>query len=60
MGKYIIEEVVGKRLEKEFLDLPKRLYKGNKYWVCPLDGDINGVFNPEKNLLFAVVRLSAG
>lgn len=53
MGKYIIEEVVGKRLEKEFLDLPKRLYKGNKYWVCPLDGDINGVFNPEKNLLFA-------
>ena len=51
--KYILKEVTDKALEKEFIDLPKRLYKGNRNWVCPLDDDIKGVFNPEKNKLFA-------
>lgn len=52
MSKYILEEVIGERLEQEFIDLPKKLYKDCKYWVCPLDGDIRGVFNTEKNRLF--------
>lgn len=50
--KYTLEEVTGRALEKEFIDLPKRLYKNNRNWVCPLDGDIEGIFNPAKNKKF--------
>jgi GNAT superfamily N-acetyltransferase len=42
----------GDGLRREFLDLPKRLYKGNRNWVCPLDGDIESVFDPAKNKKF--------
>ena len=34
-SKYILKEVNDKSLEKEFIELPKRLYKGNRNWVCP-------------------------
>ena len=51
--KYTLKEVTSAALEQEFIDLPKRLYKGNRYWVCPLDDDIKAVFNPEKNKYFA-------
>ena len=52
-AKYTLKEVTNKALEQEFIDLPKRLYKGNRNWVCPLDDDIRAVFNPAKNKLFA-------
>ena len=51
--KYTLKEVTDKTLEKEFIELPKRLYKGNRNWVCPLDDDIKAVFDPAKNKLFA-------
>ena len=51
--KYTLKEVTSSALEREFLDFPKRLYKGNRNWVCPLDDDIKTVFNPAKNKLFA-------
>ncbi|MBQ5898774.1 MAG: hypothetical protein IIW87_02490, partial [Alistipes sp.] len=51
--KYTLKEVTDKALEREFIDLPKRLYKGNRNWVCPLDNDIKAVFDPTKNKLFA-------
>ena len=51
--KYTLKEVTDKALEREFIDLPKRLYKGNRNWVCPLDNDILAVFDPAKNKLFA-------
>ena len=51
--KYTLKEVTDSALEREFIDLPKRLYKGNRNWVCPLDDDIKAVFNPAKNKLFA-------
>ena len=51
--KYTLKEVTTAALEKEFIELPKRLYKGNRYWVCPLDEDIKAVFNPQKNKLLA-------
>ncbi len=38
--------------KKDFIDFPKRLYKGNRYWVCPLDDDIETVFDPARNELF--------
>ncbi len=32
--------------------LPVRLYKGNPYWIRPLDKDVEDTFNPEKNKNF--------
>ena len=52
--KYTLLEVKAgdKRLEREFLDLPKMIYKGNPNWVCPFDDSIKAVFDPIKNKLF--------
>lgn len=49
MKNYTLEVVVGRPQIREFLDLPKRLYKGNRYWVCPFDMDVEKAFDPEKN-----------
>ena len=43
--------VNNKQKEKEFLRVPKILYKNDPVWVCPLDGVINDRFNPKKNIL---------
>ena len=53
--KYSLREVVreDKRLVREFLDLPKSIYKGNPSWVCPFDDSIESVFDPSRNKLFA-------
>jgi len=37
---------------KEFLDFPKRLYKGDPYWVCMLDTELEAIFDPVKNRMF--------
>lgn len=50
---YTIHAVADRRDERAFLDLPKRIYKGNRQWVCPLDDDIRSVFDPARNELFA-------
>ena len=49
---YSLVEVKDKIAEREFIELPVRLYRGNPYWVRPLDNDIRNVFNPEKNPSF--------
>ena len=51
--KYTLEEVRSKPAAREFLELPKRLYRGNRNWVCPLDADIESVFDPARNKKFA-------
>jgi GNAT superfamily N-acetyltransferase len=54
--KYSLREVVreDKRLVREFLDLPKSIYKGNPSWVCPFDDSIESErFDPSRNKLFA-------
>lgn len=52
--RYTLLEVTSadRGLEREFLELPKRLYKDNPYWVCPLDSSIEAIFDPAKNKLF--------
>jgi hypothetical protein len=45
-------EVTGKDTEKEFLELPSRLYKAEKNYVRPLDQDVIAVFDRNKNKLF--------
>ena len=51
--KYVLQEVVDARTEREFLDLPRKIYKGNRNWVCPLDPSIQAVFDPKKNEMFS-------
>lgn len=37
---------------REFLNFPATLYKTNKYWIRPVDEEVEKVFNPETNKLF--------
>ena len=45
-------EVTDKSTAKQFLEVAKLLYKDDKFWVCPLDQDINKIFNPELNAFY--------
>lgn len=44
-----ITEVRSKATQKLFLDTARRIYKNDDVWVCPLDNDIEAVFDPAKN-----------
>ncbi|MFI5158052.1 MAG: GNAT family N-acetyltransferase [Sphingobacteriales bacterium] len=44
-----ITEVVSKPTKKLFLDTARIVYKNDDVWVCPLDNDIEAVFDPAKN-----------
>jgi hypothetical protein len=41
--------VTDRKTRKQFLDAARIIYKNDKVWVCPLDSEINAVFNPDKN-----------
>lgn len=47
-----IKEVMSGQDRRAFLDLPKRLFRDHKNFVCPLDSDIENTFDPAKNHLF--------
>jgi hypothetical protein len=47
-----IVEVLTKQDKKEFIDFPKKLYKTDPFWVCPLDSTVESVFDPAKNHSF--------
>lgn len=47
-----ISEVSDKRSAKLFLQVPRILYKTDKIWVCPLDSEIESIFDPKKNVYF--------
>lgn len=49
----IIEVGEDKKLKKAFIELPLKIYKGNPYWIRPLDSDIENLFDKAKNNLFA-------
>ncbi|HTD99631.1 MAG TPA: hypothetical protein VK668_10095 [Mucilaginibacter sp.] len=44
-----ITEVNNKITKKTFLDVARVIYKDDKNWICPLDNDIEAVFDPLKN-----------
>lgn len=46
----IIKEVADSRGAYEFLEVARQLYKDDSSWVCPLDKDINAVFDPKQNI----------
>lgn len=47
----LLTEVKNKKTASEFLDVAREIYRNDPYWVCPLDKDIEAVFDPEKNEL---------
>jgi len=47
----IVQSVFTSQQEQQFLELPVKLYKNNKYWIRPLDKDIQAVFDTKKNTL---------
>lgn len=47
-----LKEVTSAHDKQEFLQLPVRLYKKSPHWIRPLDADIEGVFDKEKNKTF--------
>jgi hypothetical protein len=47
-----LTEVRTKKDIREFIDFPKKLYKEDPYWVCPLDSGVESVFDPQKNHAF--------
>ncbi|MBC7399030.1 MAG: GNAT family N-acetyltransferase, partial [Mucilaginibacter sp.] len=44
-----ITEVKDKATKKAFLDVARVVYKNDDAWVCPLDMDVEAVFDPLKN-----------
>ncbi len=44
--------VDNKQRARAFLLVPKILYRNDPVWVCPLDQDINRIFNPDENTYF--------
>ncbi|SMD03785.1 N-acetyltransferase [Pedobacter africanus] len=47
-----ITTVSGKHSEKDFLAIARLIYKDDKNWICPLDQDIEQIFDPSKNPFF--------
>jgi GNAT superfamily N-acetyltransferase len=48
----IVTEVTTDAQRREFINFPKRLYRGDPNWVCPLDSTIEAVFDPQRNAAF--------
>ncbi|MFC2081050.1 GNAT family N-acetyltransferase [Bacteroidota bacterium] len=44
--------VSNKKTRKEFLDVARHVYRGDDNWVCPLDTEINSIFDPDINPYF--------
>lgn len=47
-----IIEVKSKKDKKDFLDVARVIYKNDPVWVCPLDQEINNIFDPKENVFF--------
>jgi hypothetical protein len=44
--------VTGRETEKMFLDTARIIYRNDETWVCPLDKDLRGIFDPHINTYF--------
>jgi hypothetical protein len=42
-------EVTDKSTRKAFRDVPRVLYAKDTLWICPLDNDVESVFDPARN-----------
>lgn len=46
-------EVSNRKTIKQFLQVPKDLYKNDDNWVCPLDRNVESIFNREVNAFYS-------
>jgi hypothetical protein len=46
-------EVATWQQARDFMDLPKQLYKKDPHWICPLDSDVEAIFDPSHNVFFS-------
>lgn len=44
--------VTDSKHKKDFLNVARSIYKDDPNWICPLDQDIEQIFNPAKNPFF--------
>lgn len=47
-----LREVRTKQDKADFYRVARELYRGDPHWICPLEADIEDVFNPDANSLF--------
>ncbi len=47
-----VTEIADNKSKKDFLETAKLLYKNDPNWICPLDENIEAVFDPKKNNFF--------
>lgn len=47
-----IVEVKDKKQKRDFLDVPRMIYRNDPNWISHLDQDIEKVFDPDKNKFF--------
>ena len=47
-----IIEVKDKKTVREFLKVPKIIYRDDPVWVCPLNPEIESIFSPKENSFF--------
>ncbi len=52
MSVFRLKEVISSHDAKVWLHLDRKIYRDAPNWVCPLDNDIEKVFDPERNHLF--------
>ncbi len=45
-------KVNDKKSKKDFLEVARVIYKNNDIWVCPLDNEINSIFDSEINTYY--------
>ena len=45
----ILTEVTNSTTDKNFINVPRKIYKDDPVWICPLDVDIRAIFDPKKN-----------
>jgi len=48
-----IIEVNNKSTRTAFLNVPHLIYKNDENWICPLDQDVEQIFDPKKNPFFS-------
>ena len=46
-------EIANRSQARAFIELPARLYKNDPHWICPLDNDVEAVFDPSHNVFFS-------
>ena len=49
----LLIEVNNKKSGTDFLNVPRLIYRQDPFWVCPLDNELEAIFNPEENNYFS-------